>query len=224
MQDKNREANLVILNWARPQNVRKIISKYIEYNCIKYIYLLDCNPNSENSLETITHDKVIQVKISKDPGLFIRFSFGAISDSKAVFIVDDDMLIPEETFNTLYDRWNADQESCYGIFGRKVRFPLVYSYRPFSGRVDMVLTKCLITSSENCAKTLIYSRQITTDLIGNPKGNGEDIVHSFVCKNCFADENLVYEKLEEGTCPISAQSGHLEHRKKVIQWCYKNIP
>jgi hypothetical protein len=51
------EASVVIMNWKRPQNVRQILDRMVNYKAVKEILVWHCNPET---VFTYDHPKVSQ--------------------------------------------------------------------------------------------------------------------------------------------------------------------
>lgn len=224
---------LVILNWKRPRNVEHIVAKYRTYPCVSEIIVM-CNgglpvyfPEGANS--------PLLIKCDSDLGLYSRFTAAALARNECVLYVDDDLLVPRRTIDTLFHHWLLDPQRCYGLHGRSGQG--AYEMRNVYGDVEVILTRCLLTSRGICSKALTHVHAVD-DPAAVPRGNGEDIILSFTAMMYSGRLNeafdLPYRELEEendelGHTNVSIHrrwSGHLEHRTEILRRCrvYFGVP
>lgn len=216
-------ASIVMLNWKRPDNVRKLANYYSSIDLIGEIFIVDNNPESEFSIQC---DKVSVIQSPKDLGLFSRFAIGALASDSAVFLLDDDLYLPENTLRELFSKWKTQPNVLHGIFGRNST-PEGYSRKAVHGNCEIVLTRAVLTTPEVCGHAVSYSHQFHRELLGEPKGNGEDILLSYIALSRSGESNrahkLPYKNLSDVDSIHRRVSNHYAHRSAVVKWCRKHI-
>jgi hypothetical protein len=220
--------SLIILNWKRAGNVINNINHYMSYRLVNEIILFNNNPDFD--LKNIGNDKITVIESSKDLGLFPRYAAAGLARSSCILHCDDDLFLPEPTVNMLYAYWMRNQQICHGLEGRLVRHE--YNTLNAIGEVQIVLTRCLMVSKYNCLSAFMISDQFN-DLPGEPRGNGEDIILSYIAMYNSRRFNRTY-KLSYYNYPdyINKNDGtsdsihrrfpfHVQHRTAVVKRCRK---
>lgn len=214
-----------MLCWERVDNVIKIINQYSSYKVINEIIIF--NNNNRHRLPQMDCDKIVVIESSKDLGLFSRFAAAGLASNECIMHCDDDLIIPEDTVNDLYKQWKSNPSICHGTQGRIVMNE--YNLTNVFGRVHIILTRCMLTSRTNCLRSLQFSNKFA-DLTCEPKGNGEDIILSFISISRSGELNICHElpykdfpeTLEDSdkSIAISKRWGkHVEHRTNVVKRC-----
>ncbi len=217
--------SLIMLSWERVENVINNIRQYSTYKIIDEIIVF--NNNYKYRLPNLNSDKVIVIESSKDIGLFTRFVAAGIASNECIMHCDDDLIVPEGTVNELYKQWNLNPMLCHGTQGRVINEE--YNMKNVYGRVHIVLTRCMLTSRTNCLLALQFS-VLFKDIICEPKGNGEDIILSFISISKSGELNICHklpyndfqENFEEGDKLIAISKRwekHVEHRSNVVKRC-----
>jgi len=212
--------DIVLMNWARPKNVNYLIEHYSKMVSVSKIIVINNNSN-DTELCAKLQPKEVRVNISEDLGLFTRFAFACLSRKDAIFLVDDDILLPEETLLFLYNEWTKQPDTIHTLVGRNVENNQYSKLPVFEGKCDISLTRCCVTTPEMCAKALKYAKNFVNELNGSPIGNGEDILISFVAGKSIA-YRLPREELPAND-GIHKRPGHYEYRTKAVNWCQKNV-
>ncbi len=231
---------VVIMNWKRPQNVRKFAHDYATHDRVDKVIVVNNAeylpaPRWEDSLQlfSATDDdvraKLIQINPTEDLGLASRFAAGALARTDHVLIVDDDIELPDMTVTALHDEFLRTDAGAVGIFGRCPDRHGNYNCKTHHGKVDIVLTRAVITAPAICAEACWRSVAMGRALGGEPFGNGEDIVMSYTARRATGQLNrafnLPYRNVGyDDQHAISVRyPGHEAHRTKVVEWCRKNI-
>lgn len=219
----------VLLNWKRPKDVTKIISTYQNYSLIDEILVFNNNVNKKIKIRN--SKKLTIIDSSKDLGLYTRFSASSLAKNRCIMLCDDDILITMDTLKKLYSKWRMEPNICHSLHGRMVnnKYSVIDAY----GEVHVCLTRCTLVDRRICALTLTIVDRFE-DLPCLPKGNGEDIIMSFVAMYASRKFNKAYnydlfnfsghasfDKGEE-VLPIHLRwPGHLPHRQRVVERCIK---
>lgn len=213
----------VILNWKRPENVRLIVDSLKQLELIDDVIVWNNNPAAVFE----QRDAKI-VNASHDFGLYTRFAAVCLARHEAVLIQDDDLLLPQETVERLFETWHGNPATLHGIFGRAPRRDGSYGRRiSKSGRAPIVLTRALITKRVYGADFFRYCTQFA-DLQqkGNPLGNGEDIIFSYVVMHESGKLNHIHRfPFTELPSPYAIHDRnwqeHRSHRTLIMEACEK---
>jgi len=221
---------VVMLNWARPDNVMRNLVRYSSYDIVQQIFCFNNSARLEGACRLPS--KCVVVEASQDLGLYTRFAIAALSPTDAIFHTDDDIGVPEETLQVLLENWRRSPLSCHGLYGRFVSDR--YIRGNVFGAVDVVLTRALVCGAGTNLAALAARRQFD-DLVCQPSGNGEDIVLSFAAMSMAGTRNCAYrlpaedysDKIASGHQPVSIHdrwAGHYEHRTRVVERCRTVFP
>lgn len=220
---------VIMLNWARPDNVQRLLADYQRMDAVASIVVVNNNP-ANNYTPPEGCSKLVRVDASADLGLYSRFAAAALAKTPAVLIVDDDIVLPQTTVNELVRLWETDPSRIYGIFGRRFnRETCAYSPSNALGDVPVVLTRAAITTPEMCARALVHGVSILRECPGEPPGNGEDIVLSATAMASSGKPNhailLPFANLNYNDVnAISVRfKQHKEHRSAVLRWCLSRV-
>jgi hypothetical protein len=196
------------------------------YRLVKEIIVFNNNPTS--NLRQIGNNKVTVIESSRDLGLYPRYAAAGLARSTCVLHCDDDLFIPEETVNGLYRHWSANEGICHGLEGRRIGNE--YNTTNAIGDVHVILTRCLMVSRINCLSAYRFTPWFD-DLPGEPRGNGEDIILSYVSMYNSGNYNRTYHgryynypnyiRNPDGTSDAIHQKypHHLRHRTAVVRRC-----
>jgi hypothetical protein len=209
---------IIILNWKRKENVLRLIETYKE---ISKIIIVNNNPES-----IIESKDVIIVNSSEDLGLFSRFAIATLVDTDAVAFVDDDLELPFESLEFLYKKWEQEPDVLHSMVGRGI-VDGNYAKVPVYGQCPIVLTRAMITTPQMCALTLAHAKDFNKEVGGEPVGNGEDILISFVATFLSNKPNKAYQiavtELPADHSIFKRVSNHYPHRTNVVKWCLERF-
>ncbi|NWJ53084.1 MAG: hypothetical protein HXX14_19715 [Bacteroidetes bacterium] len=217
--------SLVMLSWERIDNIIYNINQYSTYKLIDEIIVF--NNNNKHTLRNIENSKLTLIESSKDLGLYSRFAAAGLARNECIMHCDDDLFIPELTINKLYEYWSKYPALCHGTQGRLIIND--YNQNEVFGEVQIALTRCLLVSRTNCLSAFKFSLCFE-DLCGVPKGNGEDIMLSFIAMHNSGKLNRSYnlpyldyfEKDNEDHLHVAIckrWNQHIEHRTKIVRRC-----
>lgn len=217
----------IILSWNRIDNLIGLLHEYSQYRIVSEIIVFNNNPQHDlkSTIEGI-NPGIILIQTNKDLGMYTRFAAAGLASNNCILYVDDDIFVPESTVAELHTRWLAAPGQCHGTHGRNA----IGGYVPLDrfGQVKIVLTRCLMTSKENCLRAFRLALQFE-HLNSFPKGNGEDIILSYSSILSSGSLNKAYElpttdlpgsKNEESSIH-KRWPGHYAHRLTVVHLCEK---
>eukprot|EP00798_Chlamydomonas_sp_ICE-L_P030063 gene30063-35032_t len=179
------QVSVVIMNWKRPQNVRKILGHYKYYDNVAEIIVWMCNPNSTFRYK---HKKI---RLIDDPsandvdGLSTRFRGCLLAKSPWVLIQDDDHMTKPEGIQALLEAKAKDPKRLIGTYSREWPDPEKPQYIPLPcpyGPHPIVLTILMLADRATCKEFWRYA-PLVQDYVhdhSKPLWNGEDIFYSLV--------------------------------------------
>jgi len=214
----------ILLNWKRPDNVRRIVQEYERYAAITRIVVF----NNGARLDGLRSSKLVLVEASSNMGLYPRFAMAGLAQTEAIFHTDDDLLVPEGTLLTLYDHWTRAPFTCQGVQGRRAD-ERGYNGENVWGEVEVVLTRALVSHRITNLRALELTPRFA-DLACVPMGNGEDILLSFVASSLSGRKNMAH-KLPFQELPDKGRSvaisvcwpDHYKHRSAVVRRCLRVV-
>jgi hypothetical protein len=211
-----------MLNWARPKNVQRIVARWRETTAIdEYIVLSNSGTMPE------LPDYVTQVTSSVDLGLRSRFLAVLMARNEGVLIQDDDLLVPPRTVEALYAHWKQEPSVLHGLFGRQPEEDGTYAISHNRERIDcdMILTRCLVAPAEYAVRFFEHERYFEILDAGEPPGNGEDIVFSYIARAYSGKSNRCYpyaaKELRARQAIHRRVSDHKAHRTRVLETCLR---
>jgi hypothetical protein len=210
---------VVTLNWARPDYLVKNLRRYASYRIVDQVLCFNNGPALKMAK---VPRKCILVEASEDMGLYPRFAIASLARTEAIFHTDDDICVPETTLEILLASWRHAPGSCHGLHGRVARPK--YQLGDVFGPVEIVLTRALLCG-RRVNNAALSSTPLFGDLLGVPRGNGEDIILSFAAMSMSRSLNFAYD-LDAEDHPVDAATAihrrwpdHLKHRQRMVRRC-----
>ena len=166
------------------------------------------------------------VNAAQDMGLYTRFAAACLANNDCVLIQDDDLELPTESLRALVNAWHDDPDIIHGVFGRAPKSDGSYA-RKIGGETEcpVVLTRVLV-AHRRYASRFFQVASIFCDVQrdGEPRGNGEDIVFSYVAMRESGRLNRVHRMaFNELPSPHSIhrrdRKSHIAHRTRLIRAC-----
>lgn len=229
--------SLVLLNWQRPANVRRIIEHYRDFATFDPPLgrLIDDITVFNNHPQPFDHPQARVINASCDTGLYSRFAAAALARHEHVLLHDDDLLLPAPSLAQLAGHYLAAPDVLHGVFGRVPRPDGSYAldvnrcgrHTGDSTEVPIVLTRVLLTSRANAIAALAWLEPLRPLLdAAQPPGNGEDICLSFAAMFTSGKLNRVHPlDVRELPAPhaIHGRPGHGAHRTTVLRACRSQL-
>lgn len=209
----------IMLNWDRPENVSRITEGWMQSPFIQKGVVFSNKPGLPE-LPPIA----VGISSTEDLGLTTRFMAGLLAETDVVFIQDDDLIVHDEALKALLEYHAADPEILHGIFGRRPKGDGSYArlVDKVEAEVEVVLTRALVCQKQHCVDFFVHLKDFPILRSGNPKGNGEDIVFSFVTMANSGRLNRVH-KLNvtelDSRSAIHHRPGHIARRSTVMRHC-----
>jgi len=206
-------------------------------NCssLQEIIIAMCNADTMFEME---HEKVVTIDatdLQTDLGVATRFKVCAeLARTEIVVTVDDDILVSEEGFNSLYKAKLQTPGALVSFFGRD--FALTDpNYTPEEvepGRHLIGLTKALVVDRRFCHAFFSASHMVAE--VKNASStiwNGEDIFMSLVSTQVTGELPIILEssknnvkELGEGFSEgISTRADHLPHRSRFLRHAVQQL-
>jgi hypothetical protein len=212
------KVSLILLNWKRTEELKSIVKKYSGYDLVGEILVWNNNPEIHL---TIDSEKTRIINTSEDFGLFTRFAAAALAKYPCILYHDDDIIAPEETLNTLYEKWKLSPFNCHSAtYGRNPKNG-EYSLNSHYGNVEIMLTRYTMTHRKLCVHALSKIPEFY-DIPGKPFGNGEDIILSYAAMEFSGKLNRAYPLKTENLAEDDENAinkrypEHQKHRTQVI--------
>jgi len=213
---------IVMLNWKRPDNVRRIVPRLMQAKHVKHVLIWD---NTGAARMRFPTERVTVIRSTKDMSLFTRFAAGALADTDAIMYHDDDVLIQPKVLDTLYKRWDADPDVLHTLFGRKLQKDGTYAAEvKGNGEAPLTLTTAVLTHKQYVLDAMQMA--YTLDSLvrqGRPLGNGEDILLSYAAMRASGRPQqvhaLAYKRLPDPYAIHRRWGGHGKFRTQLCEAC-----
>ena len=217
-------ASLVILNWERPANVRRILNTYVAFDAIDDVVVW--NNNGAEFFE-YSHPKVRCIN-STEFGLNTRWLGCLLARHACVIVHDDDLLCDEATVGRLIAAHYADPQRTYSLHGRNPT-----ATNRYGTKIDHVAepTECDVhLTRATCINRRLVSRYFDAlaDLgidIDPANGGGEDIVISYAIRAATGRRPVVvpgsYEDLVAPHAIANRYGSQSEARTRIMHACQR---
>lgn len=211
--------SLLILNWQRPENLKKILDTQADYENIGEILIF--NNNKDINFQ-YSHPKVKILNSSFDFGLRSRWILAALASSKYLVFQDDDILLPENVFLQFIKEVSSDGDRAYSLHGRTPSQDNKYCVRQVKEEAEIVLTRAACI--DKTVIPLILHQEHCFSMAGFtvPIFNGEDIFLSYCLTGYFGKKHKILDlPFIELPAPhaIWKRPGHIEQRTAIVQDC-----
>ncbi|GAX74683.1 hypothetical protein CEUSTIGMA_g2131.t1 [Chlamydomonas eustigma] len=219
---------VVMLNWQRPENARKIIATYVKYQSVAEIIIWMCK---EETRFALSHQKVRiidDVSANDKYGLSTRFHACLLSKTHWVFIQDDDHFMREAGLLRMMKVKALYPNRIIGAFGRdwpRGAPPQYLNERSqAAGPCRIILTILMLTDVETC-KAFWDLAPLVDEFVrkhSKPLWNGEDIFISLVSYKLHQEIPLIVraDKVfmsQENTGIHLRFRGHFKYRNAFLK-------
>lgn len=225
---------MILLNFNRPDNVRKIVDNMVTYDNVAEIMVVSNNPNNTF---TYSHEKVtvLDMMAYEDQlGVAVRFKACLLAMNWHILIADDDLMVTEAGLSKLLKVRHEHPWSIVSFWGRDYdNDKPTYEYVDSGpGHHGIALTKALLL--DTCACRAFWEASHLMQDIAHEAAvtwNGEDIFMSLVSQKVLGGvpyiapftEGTDLQHLREGEKGISSAGDHLPHRIKFLQTAIKRL-
>jgi hypothetical protein len=223
---QNTKVTIIILNYNRPHNIKKLVPILAEYNNVGEIII------SHGKLETqvlINHPKVRnETTIRNTYYAMNRFFLAAQAKFNLILYLDDDILLSEADLQLLID--NANENGYNNLYGPTERSCSKdgYDYKVNDKQSDelsmgrIILTNIALIGKDTSIKVLekMQENKIVFNKIIENKGNGEDIYFSKTVAKYFGKNIYIPFKYNEldNTNGYSAKDDHYIKRNDLCKY------
>jgi hypothetical protein len=211
---------IITLNWARPDCVLANLQRYASYGIVDRVICFNNGPPLRCPSDLLR--KCVLVEASTNMGVYPRLAIASLAETEALFHTDDDLWVPEATLEMLFESWRRAPSSCHGLYGR-VAYP-AYEARNVFGQVEVVLTRAVVCS-RRVNNAALSATPLFDDIVGVPRGNGEDIILSFAAMALSRLLNVSYclpavdYPVPESTAIHLRWGNHVCHRRRIVARC-----
>lgn len=209
------QASFIILSYARPQNILRILETILASRSCEWILLSNNNPDVDIH-EYITRDQPSRVKViqqSEHWEPIIRFMMARGMPSNYFVCIDDDLFLTPAQIDALVGHLHADPSTPHGVWGERITpvggtFRIYRGVHNIDGEVD-VLNRAYAFTRRHVQR---YFELLALIGVKQPRdlGRGDDQVLSFsgerkpMCHDLGPIEN----------CPTADQEGIALWRQK----------
>jgi hypothetical protein len=229
----NVTASVVIMSFARPENVRFLTEWYLTEpafrGVIREVLIWNAKPSLDAlvDLETTYGDRVRVLRASPDLGLHSRYAAALLAREPVVFMQDDDIMTRAGMVREILARHSAQPDVIHGLWAR---FPNKHHPYPVhspdgSTSAPIILTKVLVARRE------LFAQFFTVEPFfaplartSKPVWNGEDIVLSLaVLRRNGGKHNARHGDLTPHTYSLNTESAisgwhyHMAYRKELTK-------
>ncbi len=203
----NRKITLILLNWKRPHNVRRIINTYLPLRRIDEIILWNNNLECKFKI----HHQKIKYFESKNYFTISRYAATFFARNDDIIFHDDDLLLKEDQIEELFKAHLTYPHSIVGCFGRNLEKGAYIKKHSF-GKVDMVL-----------GRVMLFQKSLIGNFVKNcPPFHGtleDDILFCLSQdKKSVAIHVGVIEELPKKYA-LSKRPYHIARRQEMVKYC-----
>jgi hypothetical protein len=213
-------ATALLLNWKRPENMRKVVKSIREQTVNVKIFLWN------NNAEDKTDYKVdVQINSSQNFFCWPRWLMGSLSETEFIFTLDDDLKLARKTFikDCIDMCGQLPNDAIIGVTG-----VVLDKRKDYWGSKHIMQSNGKHDVSVDIVKgRFMFMRKLFLDKITLKYGSdrGEDIYISSFSENKVipAMSYGAWENLPEGKEALFAQPEHYSLRQQAVNDYYKEI-
>ena len=213
-----KDVTVVIVNYARPDNVQEIIQSITKNPCIDEIIVIHANKKTYRDFEGVIN----MVDFEDKYGAANRFFAALKSSNQKILFLDDDHIPSDSLILDLQKLSNKDSDQIYGVYKRQCS-KTGYNMAPTEDNFNIILTPILMTS-KNVVTLYMKNFDNYSDVLEKNHGNGEDITFNHFLIKRFNKkphfiQNAKFRVLEDHT--TNSYSGKPNHKKQRDAICKK---
>ncbi len=175
----------VVLNYDRPYNLKNIILPTLEKcSCIDEIIISHGRRDTVFDYES-DHCRIVHRRddadLNPEYGCALRFVAAADASNDIILSLDDDIVIPESSLDTLYDEFERDPDVIHSLYGRSPDRKLRYCIDMRFGEVTYAVCNAALLSKRLVG--LFFEYEPLLDELAAKKamiGHAEDLFMSLV--------------------------------------------
>tara|TARA_B100000902_G_C27287589_1_gene905301 strand:- start:9 stop:749 length:741 start_codon:yes stop_codon:yes gene_type:complete len=217
-ENEEKDITVVICNYARPDNVEKIIKELINNSYIDEIIVTHGKAETYRDFEGAKNIK--NYEINSKYGGTQRFFAALESSNEKIIFLDDDHIPSESLIMDMRKLSNEDPDQIYGPYKRRC-LKTGYSYNSTKDNYNVILTG-LVMTSKNVVNSYMKNFDKYSETLEKTHGNGEDLTfnHSFIDnygKKPYYIEGAKYEVLDDQSESYSGRPDHKEKRDFICK-------
>lgn len=215
--NNNFRLSVIILNYNRPQNIKKLIPELKKLNVIDDIII----SNGKKETEVLFDDPIITNETTLRNKYFsaTRFEIAKMAKNEFILFLDDDLYPSTYLISDMLKKITSDGfNNKYNLYGPFKRF-CGDKYIRNDPKYNMVLTGLSIINKKMAIKVWEKIKETKyIDIIMENKGNGEDIIFSNFVK-LFGGENKYVSGEYHFLDNKNGYSSNEKHYKKRSELC-----
>lgn len=203
----HRKLTLIILNWKRPHNVRRIVQAYLAYSRFDEIILWNNNPECSFKIK----NEKLKYFTSENQFTVSRYAATFFARNNDIMFQDDDLFLTELQIEKLFEVHLAHPKSIIGCFGRNLkdgRYVRDCSY----GKVDVIL-----------GRVMLFEKKLISNFVKDCPAFGgalEDDILFSLCQHRHHIAAHVGEVEElSRDYALSRRPYHMNRRQEMVEYC-----
>mgnify|MGYP001402325401 CR=1 FL=1 len=208
----------IIINYARPHNITKLIPELKKSDVIKEIIVLHCNPKTYSEFKGVINLKNFQDKYGGAERFFV------VNHAKYnnILFLDDDIVPSNNLIKTLQNELLKDRYNIYGPLKRLCHRTGYYADKNVNDKnYNIILTPIMMTSKELVQNYIKYFELYDTFLM-KTHGNCEDLSINHFLKYEYSKKPKYikgdYYYLDNKS---EAYSSKPKHKKQRDEFCIR---
>jgi len=216
--DEQKDITVVICNYARPGNIKKIIKKISKNPYIGEIIVTHGKPKTYREFQGAKN--IQNYEINSKYGCAQRWFAALESSNDKILILDDDFIPYDSLILKMRNLSNKDPDQIYGVF-KRICSQKGYTYKCSLENYNIVLPGLSMTS-KTVVKTFIEDFPKYSETLEKTKGNGEDILfnRSFIDnygKKPYYIKDAKYRELPNQAESYGSRPDHKSLRNKICK-------
>ncbi len=215
--------SVIILNHARPTNVKYLIKKLLKIPEINDIII--CHGKLSTYTEYLGVNNIKQFEDNRIYGGARRFFIIDKAECDYVLFIDDDHFPSPSLIKNLISKMNDDPFNIYGPY-RRLANKYGYHRNTFNKGYNVIITPILMTH-KSIVKGFMDNFELYRQYLINTHGNGEDLLlnHYFITTYnktpIYVDGK--YNTFNEDISSYRGKSDHIDVRRQICKIFFSDI-
>lgn len=221
--------SVVSLHWKRTENTHTLLKSLQECRLVDDVIVWNNNPEVRFQAEPW----VRVINTSEDFGLCTRMGAALYANNECVLTIDDDNVVPQHTIYALFEAFQREPEIIHSLDGRGPTASNEYAKKIVPAADESIaeapisLTRCAMFKQEYAALYFLMRGKIQKDLEHPTRGNGEDILLSYIARQAANGRLHKIHSLPRSELPaphaIHRRPGHREFRTRLMRRCQERF-
>lgn len=209
-----KNTSVIIINYARPYNLVKLIPELKKISSIKEIIVLHCNSKTYIDFAGVVNLKNFEDKYGGTERFLVTYK----ATYKNILFIDDDIVPSPELVETLQNNLLNDRKNLYGPFKRLCN-KSGYFMNTKTTEYNIVLTPIMMTSKE-IVMDYVANFYLYKDFLEKTHGNGEDLsINHFLKYKYYKEPKHVDGKYYYLDNKTASYSSKLQHNIQRQDFC-----